>query len=85
MTTGPYRYTRNPMVFGMLSIYLSIVLFLNSLIDLVMVLGVTVIAVSFLKTSEEKRLRNDFGEQFVQYKIRTSMIVPMPSKRFRKD
>jgi protein-S-isoprenylcysteine O-methyltransferase Ste14 len=79
---GPYRYTRNPMVFGMLSIYYSIVIFLNSLIGLIFVLVITAIAAIYLKTSEEKRLLQDFGDEFIQYRENVSMIVPIPKKIF---
>ncbi len=76
---GPYRFTRNPMVFGMLSVYYSFVLYLNSLTGLVFVFIVTIIAVIYLKTSEEKRLERDFGEEYLHYKRNVSMIVPLPN------
>jgi protein-S-isoprenylcysteine O-methyltransferase Ste14 len=79
---GPYRYTRNPMVFGMLSIYYSIVIFLNSLIGLILVGVITAVAVIYLKTSEEKRLLHDFGDEFIRYRKNVSMIVPIPKKLF---
>ncbi len=82
---GPYRYTRNPMVFGMLSIYYSIVLFLNSLIGLVIVIVITIVAIIYLKTSEEKRLLKDFDDAYVQYKQKVSMIIPIPNKLYSKN
>ncbi|MEN8207776.1 MAG: methyltransferase [Candidatus Fermentibacteria bacterium] len=77
---GPYRFTRNPMVFGMLSIYSSIVLFLNSLIGLIVVVVIATVAIIYLKISEERRLLKDFGDEFVQYRQNVSMIVPFPKR-----
>ncbi|MBN2403707.1 MAG: isoprenylcysteine carboxylmethyltransferase family protein [Spirochaetes bacterium] len=77
---GPYRYTRNPMVFGALSCYFAIAIFLNSIITLgVLVLFVFIIII-YLKNTEEKRLLNDFGEEYIQYKKKVSMIFPWPKR-----
>lgn len=54
------------MVFGMLSLYTAIVIYLNSLVGLGAVVATTLIATVCLKTSEEKRLRADFGEEYDQ-------------------
>jgi len=77
---GPYRFTRNPMAFGALSIYFSITLFLNSLTGFVVVIVIMLVAIIYLKTSEEKRLLKDFGDEYLQYKKKVSMIVPIPNR-----
>lgn len=84
VTTGPYHYTRNPMVFGMLSVYYSMMIFLNSLAGLGIVICITVLATIYIKMSEEKRLRSDFGDEYVQYIKEVSMIIPIPRKLFKK-
>lgn len=81
VTTGPYRYTRNPMVFGMMTSYLAWSLFLNSIACVVALCCFFGIIVLFLKLSEEKRLIRDFGEEYGRYRHRVSMIVPLPPKR----
>jgi protein-S-isoprenylcysteine O-methyltransferase Ste14 len=82
VTTGPYRYSRNPMVFGAFSIYFSIILYLNSIIGLICLILFLVIMVIYLKLSEEKRLLKDFGDEYLEYKKKVSMIFPI--KRIRK-
>jgi len=77
VVTGPYRYCRNPMVFGALCLYVSISIFVNSLHDLIVILLVIPFFILFLKLSEEKRLIKDFGEEYLKYKSKTPMIIPL--------
>lgn len=77
---GPYKYTRNPMVFGANTVYISIALYLNSLAAMIFVLVFFTFIVKFVVSSEEKRLENDFGEQYREYKERTRKIVPIPRR-----
>lgn len=77
VTTGPYRYCRNPMVFGAFSLYLSIVLYLNSITGLVCLLVFLIIAIRYLRVWEEKRLIKDFGNEYMEYKKKVPMIFPM--------
>jgi protein-S-isoprenylcysteine O-methyltransferase Ste14 len=46
VTIGPYGYSRNPMVFGAFSVYMSIVLYLNSIIGLICLIIILVIMVN---------------------------------------
>ena len=82
VTTGPYRYSRNPMVFGAFSLYTSIVIFLNSIIGLSCLLIFLPISIIYLRLSEEKRLFKDFGDGYLDYKNKVPMIFPL--KRLRK-
>lgn len=82
VTIGPYKYSRNPMVFGAFSLYFSIVLYLNSIIGLICLIIFLIIIIIFLKSSEEKRLLKDFGDEYTDYKQKVSMIFPI--KRIRK-
>lgn len=83
VTIGPYRYSRNPMVFGAFSLYVSIVIFLNSIISLISLLIFLFIAINYLRLSEEKRLLKDFGDEYMDYKKKVSMIFPI--KRFKSN
>jgi len=78
VVTGPYKYSRNPMAFGANTMYLSLALYLNTLLTLLFVVALFSLAILYLKFSEEKRLVRDFGDEFLQYKARVSMIIPLP-------
>jgi len=81
VTSGPYRYTRNPMMFGALTFYLGIAIYLNSLVCLAAVATLFVLGPIYLKRVEEKRLLRDFGEAYEQYRRRVSLLVPWPPRR----
>ncbi|MCX6765314.1 MAG: isoprenylcysteine carboxylmethyltransferase family protein, partial [Candidatus Nealsonbacteria bacterium] len=77
-TTGPYKYTRNPMLFGTCLFYFSLSLFFNSLAFILLASLFTVIMVTLVKNMEEKRLLADFGEEYEVYRKRTSLFIPLP-------
>ena len=79
-TTGPYRYTRNPMLFGTCTFYFSLALFLNSLAFLLLAFIFTVFMITFVKNTEEKRLLEDFGKEYASYRKATSLFIPLPPK-----
>lgn len=81
VTRGPYRYSRNPMVFGAFSLYISIAIFLNSFICLLSLLILLFFAIKYLIISEEKRLLRDFGDEYSAYKNKVSMIFPIIQMR----
>jgi protein-S-isoprenylcysteine O-methyltransferase Ste14 len=76
VTRGPYKYSRNPMMFGALCVYGAVVVFMNSLFGLIALVLLVTLAVLFLKLSEEKRLVRDFGDEYLQYRKKVAMIVP---------
>ncbi|MHC1705573.1 MAG: isoprenylcysteine carboxylmethyltransferase family protein [Tenuifilaceae bacterium] len=76
VVTGPYRYTRNPMVFGAFCVYLSIGLYLFSIFCIITLSIFLWLVVYYLKATEEKRLLQDFGDDFLFYKNKTPMIFP---------
>ncbi len=77
---GSYVYTRNPMVFGAFMCYFSIGIFCNSLSIIVLLLFCIPLIIIYLKLTEEKRLYKDFGNDFVEYKKKVSMIFPFLRK-----
>jgi protein-S-isoprenylcysteine O-methyltransferase Ste14 len=85
VTEGPYKYTRNPMVFGMNSIYMSIAIYLNSLGCLLVVALFFFLIVRSVVASEEKRLLSDFGDEYMEYKRKTPMIIPLPIRKTTRD
>jgi len=76
VVSGPYHYSRNPMVFGALLCYVAVSIFLNSILCLIIILVLIPLAVVFLKFSEEKRLIRDFGDEYIEYRKKVSMIFP---------
>lgn len=80
VSEGPYRYSRNPMVFGAFFLYFSIGLFMFSIICLILLLILLIPAVFYLKNFEEKRLLKDFGNDYMEYKMKVSMIIPFFKK-----
>jgi len=79
VVSGPYRHSRNPMVFGAFSMYFAMGLFFFSVLSLAALTAFLGLARIYLKRSEEKRLLRDFGEEYAAYRNRVPMIFP----RFR--
>lgn len=84
VTSGPYRYSRNPMVFGAFSIYSSIAIYFNSITVLICLLVFLCLAITYLKLSEENRLVKDFGDEYIEYRKRVSMIVPLKKMKLHE-
>ena len=78
---GPYRYTRNPMVFGVHSIYFSLSLFFNSLGCLLVLVLFYVTLVRLVVLQEEKRLLKDFGSEYAEYRDKTPLFFPWFPKK----
>lgn len=76
VVAGVYKYTRNPMVFGINALYFGIAFLVNSLASLIFCLGFYVFMVIYLKLTEEKRLLRDFGDDYRNYKKKVPMIIP---------
>ncbi len=74
--TGPYRYTRNPMLFGTFTIYCSFAVFFNSIGYLLITILFAIVMLIFVKLTEEKRLLKDFGKEYEIYKNKTSIFIP---------
>jgi protein-S-isoprenylcysteine O-methyltransferase Ste14 len=76
VVSGPYRLTRNPMVFGAFSTYIGLgILLLSPLVlgALVVCLGLSSL---YLRCTEEKRLGKDFGDVYSAYRKNVPMIFP---------
>jgi protein-S-isoprenylcysteine O-methyltransferase Ste14 len=83
VVTGPYRFTRNPMVFGALSFYLALAIYWNSLFALGIWAVFSSLIIFYLRAVEEKRLLKDFGSEYEDYRKQVPMIVPWPFKMKR--
>lgn len=69
MTGGPYRWCRNPMLVGIYIYDAGILVWLWSVWPLAIFL-LEVILLTLQVRSEEKRLENDFGLSYINYKQR---------------
>lgn len=76
VVSGPYKYTRNPMLFGTFLIYLAFALFINSITSVVLVGAIFVFMLTVVVKMEEKRLLKDFGDQYKEYRKTVSMFIP---------
>ena len=83
VVSGPYKYTRNPMLFGACMMYLAFSLYLNSVTAAMLVVLFAVFMLCVVVPSEEKRLLKDFGDSYVEYKKRTSLFFPWFSRNPR--
>jgi len=77
VTSGPYAYSRNPMVLGMLFILLGIALLLNSISGVVLIPILALVAFVYIRLYEEPGLVRRFGEDYVQYRGTTPAIIPI--------
>jgi len=83
VVTGPYKYTRNPMLFGACVFYFGVAIYLNSVIAVAAVVLFMTFMLIFVKLTEEPRLLKDFGQDYEEYRQRVSMFVPWTQKRRR--
>ncbi|RPH33716.1 MAG: isoprenylcysteine carboxylmethyltransferase family protein [Bacteroidales bacterium] len=84
VVSGPYKNTRNPMLFGTFLIYLAYALFINSIIAVVLVIAIFTFMLSVVVKMEEKRLTKDFGEQYEEYRKKVSMFIPWFQRKLNK-
>jgi protein-S-isoprenylcysteine O-methyltransferase Ste14 len=76
VVSGPYKYTRNPMLFGTLLIYFAFALFINSITSVVLVSAIITFMLTVVVKMEEKRLLKDFGNQYEEYRKTVSIFIP---------
>ena len=75
MTRGPYRICRNPMLLGVFIYYAGILICLRSW--QATVIFAAFFAIMMLQVSkEEKRLEQDFGDDYREYKKKTKKLIP---------
>jgi len=77
VTTGPYAYTRNPMLTGVFCLLFGFGVFFGS-VSLLLVFTPLFIYINFLelKSIEEPELEKRLGESYVKYRKRTPMFFP---------
>ena len=77
VTTGPYRFTRNPMLTGVFLLLFGIGFAVKSLSLVVFFTPLYILAnVWEIKEIEEPELVKRLGEDYLAYRRRTSMFIP---------
>jgi protein-S-isoprenylcysteine O-methyltransferase Ste14 len=75
ITTGFYRWVRHPLyLFGLLLLWLTPVMTVNLLTVFLLLTAYIFIGAAF----EERRLVQEFGSAYTEYRRRTPMIFPVP-------
>lgn len=80
VTTGPYAYTRNPMLLGLLFLLLAIALYGRSIAGLVLLPAAALAALEYIRANEEPILRERFGREYSLYRRSVPALIP----RFRR-
>ena len=83
VVSGPYKNTRNPMLFGAFLIYLAFALFINSITSVALVCAIFVFMLTVIVKMEEKRLLKDFGNQYEEYRKKVSMFIPWFQRKIK--
>ncbi|MBU0529198.1 isoprenylcysteine carboxylmethyltransferase family protein [bacterium] len=83
VVSGPYKNTRNPMLFGTFSIYFAFALYINSITSVVLVSAIFVFMLTVVVKMEEKRLLKDFGNQYEEYRKKVSKFIPWFQRKIK--
>lgn len=77
VVTGPYAYTRNPMILGYSLLPCGMGLMFRSIgMSTTIPLVVVLINVAIVKLREESHLEERFGEEYLDYKRSTPFLIP---------
>ncbi len=85
VTSGPYAYTRNPMLTGVFALLFGFGIFFES-VSLLFVFTPLFIFVNFweLKAIEEPELVKRLGQEYIEYRKITPMFFPRLSSKYKK-
>jgi len=68
ITSGPYKFTRNPMYLGMSLLFFGLAIFLGSLVAFSFPLLFIILMDATFIPQEEKNLERRFGKKYIEYK-----------------
>lgn len=84
VTTGPYAYTRNPMILGLVFILLGIAFLQRSVAGLISVPIITGFISLYLVEFEEKALHKRFGKKYDEYSHNVPLLIPRMKPYIKK-
>ena len=70
VVSGPYQFTRNPMYFGLVCLYLGLALWFGVFWALILLPAVIAVIQYYVIAREEQYLEQKFGEAYFRYKAR---------------
>ncbi len=76
ITAGPYAYVRNPIYTGMLGMLIATGLATEHWVATIVAIPIFVVGMVIRVRSEEKLLREAFGEEFEEYARRVPAVLP---------
>ena len=65
---GPYQFTRNPMYFGLVCLYLGLALWFGVFWAVMLLPAVIVLVQHYVIAREEQYLERKFGQEYLKYK-----------------
>jgi len=81
LTTGPFRYCRNPMSFGAIVAYLGLSVAAGTVVGLALVVVLATLLILYLKRIEERELAERFGNAYRTYRREAPFIIPAIPRR----
>jgi protein-S-isoprenylcysteine O-methyltransferase Ste14 len=76
VTTGPYAYTRNPMLIGFLFLMLAGALYADSISGVVLIPVLALVALLYIRRFEEPALVRRFGKCYEDYREAVPALIP---------
>ena len=76
VTTGPYAYTRNPSIIGLLFLLLGVAFLERSISGFIMLPVVVAVIIPYLIFFEERALGTRFGDEYAEYRSSVPLLFP---------
>lgn len=76
VSSGPYRFTRNPLYIGSFFILIGFMLIIRNIYIAVVLIPLFLIVYPFTIRKEEKHLLKKFGDEFKKYMEQVPRIIP---------
>lgn len=76
LVSGVFKYCRNPMIFGTLCAYTGVAVIAGTICGIICIMLFAVLLIVYVKLVEERELEMRFGQEYLDYKARTSFIIP---------